>query len=212
MVGRLVAGLVVAIALLGGCSGGQADDPGAGPSGADTAATTAALDLAGDLSQNGRISLSGVEMQSTPGSLYPSQTDGGTALGGVAGVTAGLTVIREGEQLCVGVHGLPIGGNRLAGTCDIPAYETHEDVAETAWAYVSDVVVEGEPVRVVWGMTYLDAVTADLGPGTLSQALESHLPYWMHRFFALEATADTTSVRLLNEAGDEIATLSLQPQ
>lgn len=210
MAGRLVVGVVLAVGLLGGCSEGKADDPGAAAS-PDAEATTAALDLAGELGPNGHIILSGVEMQSTPGSLYPSQSEGGTAVGGVAGVTAGLTVIREGEHLCLEVHGLPIGGNRLVGTCEIPAYETHQDVAETAWAYVSDVVIEGEPVRVVWGMTYLDAVIADLGPGTLSQTLESPFPFWMHRFFALEAADDTTGVRLLNEAGQEITTVSLQP-
>ena len=198
-------------ALLGGCSDDQGHDSGARPASPESEVDPPALDLAGDLGPNGGISLSGVELQSTPKSLYRNQTEGGTAVGPVSGLAAGLTVVREGEQLCLEVHGLPIGGNRVAGTCDIPAYSTHRDVAETGWAYVSDVVIDAQSVRVAWGMTYLDAVTADLGPGTRPQTLDSPFPFWMHRFFALEAPADATGVRLLDEAGQEMTTLSLQP-
>lgn len=211
MVGRFVICVALAGALLGACDDEREDGSGARSVGPKSEAADPALDLAGDLGPNGRIRLGSVELESTPRSLYLDQTEGGTAVGPVSGLPAGLTVVREGERLCLEVHGLPIGGNRVAGTCDIPAYETHEDVAEPGWAYVSDVVIDAQSVRVAWGMTYLDAVAADLGPGSRPQTLDTPFPFWMHRFFALEAPADATGVRLMDEAGRVITTLSLQP-
>lgn len=168
-----------------------------------------ALDLAGEVGPNGGIVVSGgVELQSTPESLYPDQTQGGTAVGPVAGLPAGLTVIREGDRLCVGLHGLPIGGNELAESCDIRAYKTHDDVEQTSWVYVSDVVLDGSSVTVVWGMTYLDAAWVDFGPGTRPQQPETHFPYWMHRFFALEAPANPGELRLLDDDGRVLTALT----
>ena len=211
MVGRFVASVALAGTLLGGCIYERSDDAAA-PSGTpESESAAAALDLAGELGPNGGISLDDVELQSTPGSLYTGQTEGRTAVGPVSGLAAGLTVVREGERLCLEVHGLPIGGNRIAGTCDITAYETHQEVTETGWAYASEVVIDSQPTRVAWGMTYLDAVSADLGPGTRPQTLDSAFPFWMHRFFALEAPADATGVRLLDEEGRAITTIPLQP-
>jgi hypothetical protein len=208
MVGRAAVGVVLVAAGLAGCGfGGSAD---AGARGATSEPTDKGVDLAGEVGPAGGIISGGIEMQSTPAALYDDQTDGGTAIVGVDGVTAGLTVIRDGERLCLELHGLPIGGNRLAGTCDIPAYASHAEVDETAWAYVSDIVVGGEPVRVAWGMTYLDAVSAEFGTDTRSQALESGMPFWMHRFFALEAPAQATEIRLLDEDGQQLVTVPLE--
>lgn len=211
MAGRLVASAALVGALLGGCSDGRGDEAAAPPAASESPEAATGPDLAGELGPNGRVSLGGVELQSTPASLYSNQSDGGTAGGPVSGLAAGLTVVRNGERLCLEVHGLPIGGNRVAGSCGIAAYETHQDVAETGWAYSSDVVIDAEPVRVAWGMTYLDAATADVGPGTRPQTLDSPFPFWMHRFFALEAPDDATEVRLLDERGETIAALPLRP-
>lgn len=208
MVGRILVGVVLVAAAAGGCSFGTPGDSDAEEAVSESDASRP--DLAGEVGPNGGISLGGVEMQSDPAFLYVNQTEGGNAVGPVSGLTAGLTVIRDDQRLCLEMHGLPIGANRLAGTCDIPAYETHDDVAETAWAYVSEVTIEGEPVRVAWGMTYLDAVTADFGPGTRAQELESGMPFWMHRFFALEAPAAARELRLLDEDGRELDTVPLQ--
>jgi hypothetical protein len=187
--------------------GADAANPSEPPTDAEPSAS--AHDLAGEVGPNGGIVLSGgVELESTPESLYPDQTQGGTAVGPVDGLSAGMTVIREGDRLCVGLHGLPIGGNELAESCDIHAYETHDDVEETSWAYVSDVEFDGERVTIVWGMTYLDVASVDFGPGTRAQQPESHFPYWMHRFFALEAPPGVVELRLLDDEGRVLTTLA----
>ena len=208
MFGRLGVAAAVTGLVVASCGFGEDSTPNSG----DLAAaeeSPSRPDLAGELGPTGDVALSGVEMETTR-SLYLTQTQGASALGGVRGHEAGLSVERDGGHLCLELHGLPIGANLLAASCDIPAYESHEDVAETGWAYVSEVVIKGEPVRVVWGMTYLDATAADLGAGGRSEIPESPWPYWMHRFFALSDTKGATEVRLLDSAGAELAVLPLE--
>lgn len=166
-------------------------------------------DLAGEIGPNGGIMSGVTELRSTPESLYPYQTDGGTAVGPVAALPGGLSVLREGDRLCLELHGLPIGASVMARSCEIPAYASHDDVEDLGRAYLSDVVVDGEAMRVVWGMTYLDAASVDFGDGSASASPETHFPFWMHRFFALPAPPDAQSLRILDDAGKELAVFPL---
>lgn len=206
---RLGAVAAVAGLIVGGCGFAEGSTPnGAARSTAEEPPSR--TDLAGELGPNGGVALGGAELETTR-SLYLTQAQGGNALGGVRGHDAGLSVERDGGRLCLELHGLPVGENLLAASCDIPAYESHEDVEKTGWAYVSEVVIKGEHVRVVWGMTYLDATAVDLGVGGRSEVQESPWPYWMHRFFALpDDTGDATEVRLLDAGGAELAVLPLE--
>lgn len=209
MVGRFIVSVALAGAFLSGCSYELGDDAAAPSATPESEAAAPAFDLAGELGPNGGVMSGVTELVSTPQSLYPSQTDGGTAVGPVAALPGGLSVVREGERLCIELHGLPIGGALLARSCEIPAYASHDDVEDLGRAYVSDVVVDGETMRVVWGMTYLDAASVDFGDGSASASPETHFPFWMHRFFALPAPPDAQSLRILDDAGQELAVFPL---
>lgn len=174
-------------------------------------AESSGLDLAGEIGPNGGVINHGREMESTPESLYPYQTDGATAVGPIAAFPGGLSVLRQGHRLCIELHGLPIGGPReIARSCEIPAYRLPEEVGTLGRAYVSDVDIEGKAMRVAWGMTYLDAASVDFGAGTTSTTPETHMPFWMHRFFALPAPPEATALRLVDESGKQLAEFPLE--
>jgi hypothetical protein len=166
-------------------------------------------DLAGETGPNGGVMDHGREMDSTPDSLYPYQTDGATAVGPVAALPGGLSVLREGDRLCIELHGLPIGASAIARSCEITAYRVPEEVEDPGRAFVSEVVVNDQATHVVWGMTYLDAATVDFGPGSASTTAETHMPYWMHRFFALPAPVEADEVRILDSDGGLLAVFPL---
>lgn len=202
---------IAAVAVLALAGGACTDTDGTSAPDSQSTSTTSVPSgpaLAGDLGPNGRVALSGVELESTPESLFDDQTMGGTAVGPVDGVSAGLVVVREDDKICIELHGLPIGGNRLARSCELPAYASHDEVETLGTAFISDVAIDDTPITVVWGATYVDA--RELVAGDVeAQIPDPPFPFWMHRFFAVAVTGDVASVRLIDDGGAELVELEV---